>query len=209
MVGSQTERDRWDARFASDEYAYGTEPNRFLQAQQPLLPPSGRALSVADGEGRNGIWLARQGLQVTAVEFSQVAIDKARHLAAHHGVALDSVCADLAAWDWGEARFEVVVGIFFQFAAPPLRARLFAEMQRVLLPGGLLRIEGYTPRQLEHDTGGPRQVENLYTLELLRSAFAALEIMHLAEHETDLSEGRYHLGRSAVVDLVARKPAPA
>ncbi|CAH2598988.1 Class I SAM-dependent methyltransferase [Rhodovastum atsumiense] len=202
----RSDLDHWNSRFAGEDYVFGTEPNRFLAAQAPRLPRRGRALTIADGEGRNGVWLARQGLEVTSVEFAPAAIAKARRLADQQGVSLDIVQADLATWDWGAPRFDVVAGIFFQFAGPDLRDVIFRRMQEVLLPGGLLLIEGYTPAQLRHGTGGPSQVENLYTEALLRDAFAGMEILHLAEYETDLREGSRHAGRSAVIDLVACRP---
>ena len=202
----QTEIERWNARYAGEDYLFGTTPNRFLAGQAHRLPPCGRALCIADGEGRNGVWLAEQGLAVTSVEFSPAAIAKARRLAVQRGVAIDIVQADLATWDWGAPRFDVVVGVFFQFAGPDLRATIFRRMQDVLLPGGLLLIEGYTPAQLAHGTGGPSQVENLYTEALLRESFAAIEIVELAEYEAELAEGTHHVGVSAVIDLVARKP---
>ncbi len=185
---------------------FGTVPNRFLAAQAHGLPPHGRALCIADGEGRNGVWLAEQGLAVTSVEFAPAAIAKARCLADQRGVAVEIVQADLATWEWGAPRFDVVVGVFFQFAGPDLRATIFRRMQEVLLPGGLLLIEGYTPAQLTHATGGPSQVENLYTESLLRASFATMEILQLAEYQTELAEGTDHVGLSAVIDLVARKP---
>ena len=202
----QTEIERWNDRYAGEEYLFGMEPNQFLAAQAPRLPQRGHALAIADGEGRNGVWLARQGLDVTSVEFAPAAIAKARRLAVHHGVAPTFVQADLLTWEWGGPQFDVVVGIFFQFVGPAQRAMIFRRMQDVLLPGGVLLIEGYTPAQLAHGTGGPSQVENLYTAALLRDAFAELEILHLAEYEAELSEGSRHCGTSAVIDLVAHKP---
>lgn len=202
----QTEIERWNARYAGEDYLFGTAPNRFLAAQAHRLPSCGRALCIADGEGRNGVWLAEQGLAVTSVEFAPAAIAKARRLADQRGVAIDILQADLATWDWGAPRFDVVVGVFFQFAGPDLRATIFRRMQDVLLPGGLLLIEGYTPAQLAHGTGGPSQVENLYTEALLRESFAAIEIVELAEYVAELAEGTHHVGVSAVIDLVARKP---
>ena len=202
----QTEIERWNARYAGEDYLFGTAPNRFLAAQAHRLPPCGRVLCIADGEGRNGVWLAQQGLAVTSVEFSPAAIAKAHRLAGQRGVSVEIVQADLATWDWGEPRFDVVVGVFFQFAGPDLRATIFRRMLEVLLPGGLLLIEGYTPAQLTHGTGGPSLVENLYTEALLRASFATMEILQLADYEAELAEGTHHVGLSAVIDLVARKP---
>jgi len=197
---------RWNERFGGDEYHFGTEPNAFLSSQAHRLRPGLRALSVADGEGRNSAWLARQGLQVTAFDVSPVGVEKARRLAREAGVTVDHRVADINAWDWDAATYDLVVAIFIQFASPAERARIFAGMMRALAPGGLLLLQGYTPRQLEYKTGGPGVAENLYTADLLRAQFAALEILHLAEHDSEIQEGRGHSGMSALVDLVARRP---
>lgn len=198
--------ERWNARFAGADYVFGTEPNAFLRAQSHRLKAGWSALSVADGEGRNGVWLAEQGLDVTAVEGSPVAIAKARRLAAARGVSVDFVEADLTTWAWPSERFDLVVAIFIQFVGPPLRDRMFEGMVASLRPGGLLLLQGYRPEQLANGTGGPRVVENLYTEALLREAFAGLVVEQLASHDSILHEGAGHDGMSAVIDLVARKP---
>ena len=195
----------WDERYATEEYLFGTEPNAFLVAQRHLLKPGMRCLAVADGEGRNGVWLAQQGLQVLSVEASAVAQQKARKLATQRNVTLEFEQADLAQWDWGENRFDVVAAIFIQFAPPALRDEMFAGIRRCLKPGGLLLLQGYTPRQLEYGTGGPSAAENLYTEPLLREAFADMEWLHFAEHDEEVREGSGHHGMSALIDLAARK----
>jgi SAM-dependent methyltransferase len=205
MAEKEGERAQWDERFSEETYWFGTEPNAFLAAQAQRLKPGQKALTIADGEGRNGVWLARQGLAVTSVDFSPKGVAKAKRLAERHGVAIDIICADIATWDWGPPRFDVVVGIFFQFAPPKLRAALFHQMEDALVPGGLLLIEGYRPEQLAYRTGGPPQVDNLYTAEMLRAAFAEMEILELAEYDAVLNEGSRHQGMSALIDLVARK----
>ena len=197
----------WDERYAQDGYLFGTEPNEFLVSQRRWLKPGMSCLAVADGEGRNGVWLAQQGLHVLSVEASAVALEKAKKLARQRGVAIDFEQADLAHWQWDENRFDVVAAIFIQFAPPALREQMFAGIRRCLKPGGLLLLQGYTPRQLEYKTGGPGVAENLYTARLLRGQFAALEILHLAEHDSEIREGKGHAGMSALVDLVARRPA--
>ena len=199
----------WSTRYrdAGEDYVFGTTANRFLAAQSALLGSGRTALSVADGEGRNAVWLAEQGLRVTATEISPVALEKARKLAAGRHVEVDFVLADAVAWDYPEAAFDFVVGIFIQFADPVQRERIFAGMTRALRPGGHLIVQGYTPKQLEYRTGGPSAVENLYTAELLRTAFPGLDIVHLQEYEDVLDEGVGHKGQSALVGLVARKPA--
>ena len=125
----------WDERYAQDDYLFGTEPNEFLVSQQYLLKPGMSCLAVADGEGRNGVWLAQRGLHVLSVEASAVALEKARKLAQSRGVAVDFEQADLAHWQWGENRFDVVAAIFIQFAPPALREQMFAGIKRSLKPG--------------------------------------------------------------------------
>jgi|SRR5688572_16555563 len=205
MNQSRDARQHWDERFAAPGYRFGTAPNRFLEAQKHRLAKGQRALAVADGEGRNGVWLARQGLDVTSVDISPVGQAKARALAKEAGVAMEIIEADLAAWPWPTAAFDVVVAIFIQFAPPPVRAKIFAGMQAALKSGGLLILEGYRPKQLEYGTGGPPQAENMYTRALLESAFAGLEILHLAEYDAEIAEGSGHKGMSALIDLVAKK----
>lgn len=198
--------EHWNQRYIGDDYLFGKEPNAFLASQQARFQPGMQVLAVADGEGRNGVWLAQQGAEVLAVEASPRAVEKARQLAGERGVRLTHECADLLQWDWGCERFDAIVAIFIQFAAPAQRARLFAGMREALKPGGLLLLEGYRLEQLAYGTGGPKDPENLYTAALLREAFADLEILHLAEYDAPIEEGSGHRGMSALVDLVARKP---
>ena len=195
----------WNERYSGDEYHFGTEANVFLVSQQNLLRPGMSCLALADGEGRNGVWLAEQELDVLSVDSSPVALEKAKRLAQQRGVTVKFEQVDLLRWDCGVDRFDVVVGIFIQFVSSPLREQMFASIKRCLKPGGLLLLQGYTPRQLEFKTGGPSQVENLYTQTLLRKEFANMEILHLREHDDIISEGAGHNGMSALIDLVARK----
>lgn len=203
---SSAELERWNGRFAAPEYIFGTGPNRFLASQQHRLRRGQRALCVADGEGRNSVWLAEQGLQVSAFDFSPVGVAKARRLAAERAVEAHYEVATVYDWAWPPAAFDVAVAIFVQFADPAMRSFMFERMARALKPGGLLLVEGYTPKQLEYRTGGPSKLENLYTAALLREAFKDLEILELREYEAELGEGAAHAGMSAVIDLVARKP---
>lgn len=200
------ELERWNERFSTGDYLFGTAPNAFLVSQRERLKPDMTALVVADGEGRNGTWLAQQGLAVTSFDFSPVALEKARRLAGRAGVVVERQLADIESWDWDARAFDVVVAIFIQFSPPAARARVFEGLVRALRPGGLLLVQGYTPKQVEYRTGGPPHAENMYTETLLREAFASLEILHLAEHEGLVDEGRGHSGRSALIDLVARRP---
>ncbi len=201
-----SEFERWEERFSSPDYVFGTEPNAFLKKQASRFSRGQRALSLADGEGRNGVWLAMQGLDVLSVDFSPKALAKAEALARRKGVVIRTERADLSAWRWPENTFDVVAGIFFQFAGPAVRDRIFAGIRRTLKPGGLVLIEGYRPEQLAHKTGGPKQVENLYTRPMLQKAFEGWEIVELREYDTLMDEGTGHKGMSAVIDLIARKP---
>lgn len=200
------ELQRWNDRFQRDDYLFGTEPNAFLAAQRQHLRPGMHALCVADGEGRNSVWLAAQGLQVSAFDFSPVAVDKARTLAAQRGVCVDHQVRSLADWQWQPDHYDLVAAIFVQFAPPAERERMFEGFILTLRPGGLLLLEGYRPEQLVYATGGPPQASHLYTEELLRKAFAPLEILHLAAYDAAVAEGSGHHGMSALIDLVARKP---
>jgi 2-polyprenyl-3-methyl-5-hydroxy-6-metoxy-1,4-benzoquinol methylase len=200
------ELERWNQRFGAAEYIFGTAPNAFLASHASLLAPGQRALCVADGEGRNSVWLAEQGLEVSAFDLSPVGVEKARKLARSRGVEVRYEVASVYGWRWPEAEFDLVVAIFVQFADPAMRAFMFERMVAALRPGGLVLVEGYTPAQLKHATGGPKQVDQLYTEELLRQAFGALDILELKAYEAELDEGSRHRGMSAVIDLVARKP---
>lgn len=196
----------WDQRYSEPGYLFGEAPNAFLTRQAHRLKTGMRALAVADGEGRNGVWLAEQGLEVLSVDASPVAQEKARRLAAERGVSVEFEIVDLSNWTWPEASYDVVAGIFIQFAGPDLRPRLFADMKAALKPGGLILLEGYRPEQIAYGTGGPRVPENLYTEDLLREAFADVEIVELSAYDAEIQEGRGHAGMSALIDLVARKP---
>jgi SAM-dependent methyltransferase len=196
---------RWDDRYGQDDYLFGEQPNAFLARQKHRLQARRRALAIADGEGRNGVWLAEQGLEVLSVDGSAVAQEKARRLAERRGVKPTFELADLSTWTWPEAEFDVVAGIFIQFAGPDLRPRIFEGMRRALRPGGLLLLEGYRREQLAYGTGGPPTVENLYTEQMLHDAFADLEILELVAYDAVISEGSAHAGMSALIDLVARR----
>lgn len=202
----------WSKRYrdAGDDFLFGTEPNRFLAHRQDLLQNGRTALSVADGEGRNSIWLAEQGLAVTAIEISPVAIEKARHLAKARQAEVNFLLVDMLAPGWPPSEmhdaFDWVFGIFIQFVGPEWRSRQFEVMKQLTAPGGRILLQGYTPKQLEFRTGGPSAVENLYTEESLREEFADWEIEELVDYEDEISEGTGHKGRSALIGMIARKP---
>lgn len=198
---------RWNERFLSTpDYLFGKSPNSFLVRQAtPLLKPGMTVLAVADGEGRNGVWLAEQGCEVWSVDSAPAASEKARKLAAERGVKLNVETLDVTEMDWDAKQYDLVVGIFFQFANPELRIRIFDGMKRATRSGGHLLIEGYGMKQLAYKTGGPGIPEHLYTLDLMREHFSDMEIELLEEYDAEISEGAGHHGMSALVDLVARK----
>jgi SAM-dependent methyltransferase len=200
-----SELARWNERFAAPGYLFGTAPNAFLARQAERLAPGRTALSIADGEGRNGVFLAERGLDVLAVDFSPVALAKARALAQGRGVALETVEADVLRWTWPTARFDVIAAIFVQFAPAEARPAFFAGIKQALRPGGLLLMQGYRPEQLAYATGGPKEVTQLYTRALLQSAFADFAALDIREHDDVIAEGSGHAGMSALIDLVGTK----
>ena len=196
----------WNKRFAGQDYLFGREPNEYLRAQAALLAPGGRTLCVADGEGRNSVWLARQGLHVEAFDIAEVGVAKARKLATEAGVSVEFHVSGCDDWAWPADAYDAVVAVFVQFADPEMRGRLFANMVRALKPGGVLILQGYTPKQLDYKTGGPGVLSHLYTADLLHEAFASLQTIELVEYDAELNEGAQHSGQSALIGFVARKP---
>jgi SAM-dependent methyltransferase len=195
----------WNRRFEQAGFLFGTEPNGWLREHAGVWTAGQRVLCVADGEGRNSVWLASRGLQVDAFDIAEMGVAKARRLAAQQGVTVNFAVSDCDGYAWPEAACDGVAAIFVQFADPAMRARLFAHLQRCLKPGGTLLLQGYTPKQLDYKTGGPGQLSHLYTAAMLREAFAELDIVELREYEAELAEGSGHHGRSALIGLVARR----
>ncbi len=195
----------WNERYAQPGFLFGTEPAQFLVDQQAYLKRGQTALAIADGEGRNSVFLAEKGLKVTAQDASDVAIDKARGLAAARGAQVDYQLADLKQWDWPEAQYDLAVAIFIQFADPDFRDQIFAGLKKTLKPGGVLLLHGYRPEQLAYGTGGPPTAETMYTEALLLDSFADMEVLRLASYDREVDEGKGHSGMSALIDLVARK----
>jgi len=196
--------ERWDERFSAPGYLFGKAPNAFLAAQADRLRGFKSALSVADGEGRNGVWLAEQGLDVLAIDFSPVALEKARALAGERGVRLHTELADVTKWRWPKSAYDVIVVIFIALSVAD-RPAFFANLKGSLKPGGLLLMQGYRPEQINFRTGGPPDAGRLYTREMLQAAFGDLTKLEIREHDSALSEGTAHVGMSALIDLVGRK----
>ncbi|MEO8858687.1 MAG: class I SAM-dependent methyltransferase [Burkholderiaceae bacterium] len=195
----------WNRRYEGESYHFGTEPNVWLREHAQAWKAGQRVLCVADGEGRNSVWLARQGLVVDAFDIAENGIAKARRLAAEHQVSVHFERNDCDGFAWPRDSYDGVAAIFVQFADPALRERMFRNMQRSLKPGGTLLLQGYTPQQLVYKTGGPPELSHLYTEAMLRQAFADLDIVELTEYEAELAEGARHKGRSALIGMVARR----
>lgn len=194
----------WDQRYADEAYAYGTEPNAFLRSQRDRLSQTGCCLAVGDGEGRNGVWLAEQGLHVLSVDASAVGLQKAHALAQARGITLNTEQADLTTWAWPQNVYDAVVAIFVHFP-PADRARMHQAMYDALKPGGVLILEAFVPEQLQYRSGGPPVREMLYTAAMLRTDFPNGRIVLLEETKTELQEGLYHQGGAAVLRLVLEK----
>ncbi len=203
--GFANPQQTWDKRFEDDDYIFGTEPNVWLAGHAGLLKPGMHVLAVADGEGRNSVWMAQRGLQVDAFDITPVGVDKARKLAADAGVTVNYSVSSVEEWPWKVGEYDAVVAIFIQFADPATRATLFKQMKSALKPDGLILLQGYTPKQLEYKTGGPPLLDHLYTEELLREAFGDMDFAELRLYEDVLQEGSQHSGQSALVGMVARK----
>ncbi|MCA2013361.1 class I SAM-dependent methyltransferase [Cereibacter sphaeroides] len=196
----------WEDRYRSQEdYLFGTAPAQFLTENPWLVIPNGTALAVSDGEGRNGVHMAASGMHVTSFDLSPTAVGRARALAAGRGVSIDARVCDWKGWEW-ERPFDLVLGIFIQFMSPEARPAQFADLARTLKPGGRLVLHGNTPEQVALGTGGPPDPAQMWTPQILTAAFPGWRIERLATYEREVQEGRGHVGRSALIDFVARKP---
>lgn len=196
----------WDDRFNSEDFLFGTEANAFLQEMAPkYLKENARILCIADGEGRNSTWLAQQNHQVDAFDFSDIAIEKAKKFASSKNVSVNYVVSDCESINWEAGDYDAIIAIFIQFSNPKERSRLFKDMLLALKPGGVLILQGYTPKQLEYKTGGPSQIENLYTEKIIKNLLKNTKIEVLKEYEAELSEGKAHSGKSALIGVVAIK----
>ena len=193
----------WDERYSAEEYVYGTSPNNFLEANFSSIP-KGKVLSLAEGEGRNAVFLAKQGYSVTAVDASLVGLNKARKLAEDNGVVIEFIQADLADYDLGENQWDGIVSIFCPLPSS-VRKQLHKKVAAGLKPNGVFLLEAYTPDQLKHGTGGGNSVDVMQSKETLSLELAGLKFQHLIELEREIIEGIYHTGIGAVVQAIASK----
>jgi Methyltransferase domain len=193
----------WDDRYSDDEYIYGTEPNAFLvEHSSKLISP---VLSLAEGEGRNAVYLASLGLQVHCVDGSALGLAKARRLAASKGVDLSTEVVDLAVYQPAANHYRSVISISAHLPSE-IRCQLYPLVERCLLPDGILLLEAYAENQLSRDTGGPKDLDLLMSVSKIEREFANLEPIVLHEIERDVCEGKHHTGWASVVQFVARKP---
>ncbi len=199
----------WDERFGTEEYAYGKEPNDFLvEAVAIGKLTGGKALSLAEGEGRNGVYLAEKGFHVTAVDSSAVGLNKARKLASERNVRIKTIQADLSEYEITPDYWDVITSIFCHLP-PEMRKDIHRQVVAGLSDGGIYILEGYSKDQLKYKTGGPKTPELLFGLKTIISELAGLEFLHGVEFVREIREGGYHTGPGAVVQVVARKAGPA
>jgi SAM-dependent methyltransferase len=198
------EQALWDARYGAEDYLFGTEPNSYLLSQAHRLVPGRRALAVGDGEGRNAVWLAERGLEVTLVDISPVGIGKALRLARERSCRIEAIAADLTRWDWPEGRFDLAVEIFVHVPVAQ-RRHIHRAMAASLGPGGLALVEAFQKGQRERPSGGPKSAPLLYDAPSLAEDFADLATLELLEGTVLLAEGARHRGPAAVVRYLGRR----
>jgi len=210
IAGEQNDQAAfWDERYKGEDFAFGTKPNEFLLSQARHLKPGLRALVPGDGEGRNGVWLAEQGLIVDTVDVSPVGVAKARKLAEDRRVEINATVADLTTWPWPRNTYDIVAALYIHFFDSD-RPKIHRAMLAALKPGGILILEAFHPEQLElqkkHHSGGPKSADMLYSKAKLTEDFAGAFILLLEEATVELAEGHRHKGLAAVVRAVVRKP---
>ena len=194
----------WNKRFSIEDYLFGADPAQALVKLEHYLIPQGDTLVIADGEGRNSVYLASRGFRVTASDSSTVANIKAKALAASQNVEVNYQVEDFFDIDWSAKQYDNIVGIFFQFIPPDKIKQVLRALRTAIKKGGTLLIHGYTPQQIELATGGPKDVSLMYNKELFEDVFESVEILVNKEYQIKLSEGSGHKGQSALIDFVAK-----
>lgn len=197
-------KEFWNERYNNEEYAYGTAPNDFLQENIHHFPPQSRILSLAEGEGRNAVFLASKGFDVSAVDQSEVGQAKALKLAGTQGLAIQYQIGDLNDYDMGASKWDGIISISAHTPSA-VRKRVLSAVKAALKPGGIFLLEGYNAEQLNYGTGGPKDKDMLFSLDELKAAFSGFTILRAENLIRDISEGSYHSGKSSVVQFIARK----
>lgn len=193
----------WDERYNDSDYVYGTQPNDFLKSHIHHIP-KGRILSLAEGEGRNAVFLAQLGYEVTAVDLSLVGLKKAQKLAAESGVSITTIHADLAGFESEKARWDGIISIFCALPAQ-VRKILHSKVQSWLKPQGVFLLEAYTPKQITFGTGGGNDVDMMQTTSSLKEELPELKFEHLQELQRSVIEGKYHTGNASVLQAIAKR----
>ncbi|MGG3562801.1 class I SAM-dependent methyltransferase [Neobacillus rhizosphaerae] len=196
--------NQWNNRFAAEHYVYGTEPNVFLNEMQKRLQLSGEVLTIAEGEGRNAVFLAEQGMNVTAWDYAESGLAKIKKLAHERGVAVQTELVDLKDATWGKDQWDEVVCIFGHFPAE-LRQKTLQGVKGAVKPGGYFITEVYSRYQLPYNSGGPKDVGFLYTPEEFMQSFSDWRIVHFFMGEVERHEGEFHNGLSHVIQFVGQK----
>lgn len=192
----------WNSRYADQAYAYGKEANDFLKTQ--LFSDGEKVLCLAEGEGRNAVWIAAQGADVTALDYSEAGLQKAEILAAEKGVRIRTVQADLSTYQIEPEAWDSIVCIFGHFE-PELRERVLRSVRTGLKTGGRLIMEVYAKEQLAHQTGGPSDINMLYSADALELALEGFASLHIEQTVRYIREGRFHEGMSSVIQVLAVK----
>lgn len=196
--------EKWDERYGANEYVYGKEPNLFLKQNYTVIP-QGNVLCIADGEGRNGVWLAKQGYNVTSIDFSPKAIEKIDRLALESNVSLNTICDDILNYNFGKNKYDGIVSIFAHFKIDEMN-KLHHKYFNALKPNGIFLMEVFAKEQLPLTTGGPKDISLLYNTQNIRESFPTAEIELLKKDIVYLHEGDLHDGKAVVVRAIIRKP---
>ena len=202
MTDPLAPRSMWEQRFSGDVYVFGTEPNKFLRDNTSMLP-TGSVLCLAEGEGRNAVFLAEAGYDLHSIDLAEAGVAKTLRLAEQRGVHVDAVTGDLAEFDLGTDRWDAIVSIFAHMP-PQVRRNLRHRVVAALKPGGVFMLEAYTPAQVGRGTGGPSVPEMTMTLAALRVELPELEFIRAQEIDREVMEGPGHTGAGSVVQLIAR-----
>ncbi|MFC1785137.1 class I SAM-dependent methyltransferase [Candidatus Neomarinimicrobiota bacterium] len=197
--------DKWDERYGVDKYVYGKAPNLFLKENFKVIP-TGNVLCVADGEGRNGVWLAKNGYNVTSIDFSPKAVEKTNRLAKENNVSIKTICNDLLNYDFGENKYDGIVAIFGHFKIDEIN-KLHSKYFKALKQNGVFFMEVFAKEQIQLNTGGPKNIELLYDIEDIRNSFPNGNIELLKKDIVFLHEGDLHDGKAVVVRAIIRKPS--
>ena len=197
----------WNERYGQPEYVYGIEPNAFLKSSISHFSKTGRVLCLAEGEGRNALFLSKQGYDVCAVDISSAGKEKAEKLALDNGVSIEYIVSDVNDYDFGEHKWDVIVSIFAH-TDPATRKRVYQKALKSLKENGIFILESYHPNQLKYGTGGPKDIEWLVSLDDLIPHFPKQQIIHQIETERDVSEGAFHTGKAFVTQFIFKKTSP-